>query len=55
MKIKRYDEKPLKSGGEEKRECFENTVFSRAVSFREYSLWQGRCDADGDLPAHLSG
>lgn len=28
---------PLKSGGEEKKECFGNEVFSRVVSFREYS------------------
>lgn len=29
---------PLKSGGEEKTECFGNGVFSRTVSFREYSI-----------------
>lgn len=28
---------PLKSGGEEKTECFGNVVFLRGASFREYS------------------
>ena len=35
---------PLKSGGEEKIECFGKGVFSMLVSFREYSASKRRGD-----------